>query len=41
MEGEVNLRDWFLLADRPDRIIDLDPVGSAISHTGLILSIHD
>jgi hypothetical protein len=41
MEGEVDLGDWLLLVDRPDRIIDLDSAGSAINHGGLILSIHD
>jgi hypothetical protein len=41
MEGEVNLRDRLLLADRSDRIIDLYPAGSAIRQHGLVLSIHD
>jgi hypothetical protein len=41
MEGEVDLGDWLLLADRPDRIIDLDPGNSAINHGWLILPIHD
>jgi hypothetical protein len=30
MEGEINLWDWLLLTDRPDRIVDLDLARNAI-----------
>lgn len=41
VEGEINLWDWFLLTDRPERIVDLDLARNAIfRHDRVVLAFH-